>query len=182
MIELANVYTTDCTNIAGLAAIRVIPVDNVVSIPNAQFGIVEEAIVLADENNYMDITFEQDTADFSEDGQDSKQGEFFKTKLELFVAGMKPESDYNLGLLYRGEFVVICTDNNGRVRICGSQDYPMSFTHKKGTSKKVGGSAGYNLTFMSEAPHQSYFYNGSVPTPQRKVFSAGFSFGFLRYS
>lgn len=181
--RVSHLYNVKGANVGGLSVIRVYPASNVVAIAEPVAGIVQEQITLLDEQNYADIFFPVGEGGYSEPWARDDHGPFRKAKLEAWLPKDNPELHECLRLLdLHRKYIALYIDNNGYTKIVGTPEYPLEFSHGLETGKRSRDPNGHDLLFTASLPTNAPFYLHQVivPAGTRKVFSAGFSFGFRR--
>lgn len=180
MVNLASIGAPCGANVGGLNLLRIIPAFNVLSIPEAVAHIVETDVTLENGQNFLDIFFT--TGGYSEGQQNTEHGEFFRQSLSVYVPKDAPDVAYFLQQLTGIRCIAIYQDGNGMAKLVGSLEAPLTFRSDLDIQDRGNGQNGHKLTFTADSLNKAYFYQmiPVVPPGQRKVFSAGFSFGFLR--
>lgn len=165
------------TNVGGLLnALRLWPVANVRAMPATE----NDELDLVDPESYADIWFTPGTASFLEDAQDSEQGAFWRTALQVFAPKDAPDVAAALGLLEGKQFLAAYQDGNGLTKLVGTPDYPLRLRSDFGTGQRAGDRNGYTVVLAMDTPSRAIFYlTQELASGDRKVFSSGFNFGFL---
>jgi len=167
-------------NQGGIHYLRVIPVRNVVSIPEPVEHKIPLPLVLRDQALYADIWFT--SGSFTEAMNEDNNGEFFRPQIQIYVPKDSPDLAFAVAQLTGVRCVCLYVDGNNQAKLVGSLDAPLAFSSDLDTGNDYADKNGYKLKFSTETSHKAYFYlmyEGATP-PLRKVFSNGFSFGFLR--
>lgn len=176
--DIGNLNPACGHNLGGLHYLKVIPADNVVSIPKAVNHILPTELVLTDSTNFLDVFFDQENATFKESPASDDQGEYYKPTIEVYVAKDTPDAAYWISRLEGIRCICIYQDGNGYAKVVGSKQFPLTFRAGLDITSKNG----HTLSFSCESEQKAYFYMHYevAPVGTRKVFSAGFTFGFLR--
>ena len=180
MLPLLSIPSPSCFNVGGLlAGVRLWPAGNVLRYP-APVGCVLPALELRDPANYADLYFLPDSASYTEEPDDDAQGDYYKVKLPLLIAGDAPDVSEAVARLAGGRYLVAFLDGNGRTKLAGTKEWPLKLlvgteTGKKGTDRNA-----LAFTLTGVLPVRAPFYlEQELPSPaERRAWSAGFSFGF----
>lgn len=166
-----------------LGCLRVFPASNVLAVPRVVGGVHVGEVQLRDAQNYADVWFRENTGQYEEPQDDDEQGDVYKAKLTVLVARDAPDVQQAIDL-YRQHryFVALFLDGNGLTKLVGSAAHPLRFTAGLNTGQRGGDANGYALSFAANQSDPAAFYAALDATPPagRKVFSAGFTYGFLR--
>lgn len=106
-----------------------------------------------------------DKQEYTEQGDQNENGFLIKESLKGFLPGIDPEVLNLFQQMQHHEFIVKCTDANGRVRILGTKEKPLLFTYDAGTGRPAR-STGITYQFYGENLMLSPFYNfsdGTIP-------------------
>jgi hypothetical protein len=136
----------------------VIPVDQVVSIPQARGHVVETPLVLKPGARWYDLWFSPGSGSFKEPMGEDVQGEFVKPVVSLFSPRETPTVAHFAAQLQGVRCLVVFQDANALSRIVGSLEYPLSFKHESDTGTSLTSKSGSTFTFSGEQPEKSYFY------------------------
>jgi hypothetical protein len=167
-------------NIGGVRAVRLWPVANVLRYAAPVASVVPAALELLDPENYADLFFLPDSAGYTEEGNDDAQGDCYKVKLQLVIAGDAPDVSEAVARLTGGRYLVAFLEGNGRTKLVGTPEWPLKLLVDTGTGKKGTDRNGLDFTFTGALPKRAPFYleQEFVPPATRRAWSAGFSFGF----
>ena len=167
-------------NIGGVRAVRLWPVGNVRAYAAPVASVVPAALDLYDPANYADLYFLPDSAGYTEDPDQNEQGDFYKVKLPLLIAGDAPDVSEAVARLTGGRYLVAFLDGNGRTKLVGTPEWPLKLLIGTETGKKGTDRHALDFTFTGVLPVRAPFYlELVVPLPgTRRAWSAGFSFGF----
>ena len=180
MLPLLSIPPPSGINVGGLlAGVRLWPVANVRVYPEA-VACVLPALALFDPENYADLYFLPESASFTEDGDDDVQGDFYKVKLPLLIAGDAPDVSEAVARLAGGRYLVAFIDGNGRTKLAGTPEWPLRLSIGTETGRKPTDRNAVAFTLTGVLPVRAPFYlEQELPSPAtRRAWSAGFNFGF----
>lgn len=183
-MQLPGIASLCGVNIGGLGGgcLRVFPVDNVQLVPPVVNGLHVGELVLTDPDNFADLWFLDGSGQYQEPDEENEQGDRLQARLSITVPRDAP--DVAVAIQRYRElryFLALYQDANGLCKLVGSREWPLRFRGALSTGQRTGDPNGYTLQFAAEQPAPAAFYHtfaGSAS--ERRVFSAGFSFGFLR--
>lgn len=179
-VSLVNIPAPCGRNMGGLHYVRVFLLYNIKKIPRPVKHVIQSEIELFNSADYMDIWFS--SGSFTEQMGEDSNGEYFKQQIQIFAPKDAPDIAYAIQQLTGVRCVCLYMDGNGQTKLVGSLESPLTFSSDLDTGDATSDKNGHKLTFKTESVHKAYFYlmfEGST-IPDRKVFSPGFSFGFLR--
>ncbi len=151
-------------NTGSLAKLHMIPVEDVVSIPDPEDYVVVDPVVLDIDCMWYTMQFTQDTPGFEESENKSKSGSFFNINLDGFIPGHNPVLTSILCEMRHRKWIIIATDHDGQKRLIGSLKNPVRFKWKFNTGNKTSGRKGYDFTFYNQAKNPPYFYESPYIT------------------
>lgn len=170
-------------NLPGLlGCLRVFPVGNVLSVPPVQGSVHQGELVLRDPGNYADLWFQAGTGQFEEPEDADGQGSFVEQKLSIVVPRDEPDVAAAIAA-YRSlrYFVALFQDGNGYTKLVGTPTCPLRFEAGLSTGQRSGDRNAHVVAFTCDSPDPACFYQHFPATAgNRRVFSAGFTFGFQR--
>jgi hypothetical protein len=171
-------------NLPGLlGCLRVIPASNVLHVPLVMGSVHQGELVLRDPLNYADLWFQAGSGQFEESEDDDEQGPLYKQKLTIVTPRDEPDVAVAIAA-YRAHryFVALYQDGNGYTKLVGSPEWPLRFEAALSTGQRPGDRNGHTIVFAVNSPTPAYFYQHfpAPPAGNRRVFSAGFTFGFQR--
>lgn len=146
---MKNIIANKEDNIGGLYSFLVVPIADVVSVPDVEEGILDGNVELLFGKIWytVDVTPEANNMSFSDaskDGLTASVTGFIAGDSPYLVDTLKTYADYEY-------FLVIATDLNGNKRLIGNIDNPAKFTYGFDTN----GRRGYQISFSTrtlEAP------------------------------
>lgn len=182
-LDIGHIYPACGHNLGGLNHLRIIPVENVVSIPAARQHIIQGEAQLVDPDNYLDIFFASDTGSFKETTVETEHGEYCKQNMKVYIPKDAPDVGYWANTLTGIRCIALYRDNNDYVKLVGSKESPLTFLPELDTDDSTAGKNGHVFSFAGVSLEKAYFYQMFEVTPPgtRKRFSMGFNFGFRRH-
>jgi hypothetical protein len=180
--SLPSLARPDGDNFGGLLALQIFKASHVVRIPDHDGVILPQSLEMQSGITLAGLYFTPGSASFSEDPFETDQGELYKFKISFSVPKLAPDIHYWLQAQRGYDLMAIILDGNRNSLLIGNQDYPLTLKAEKDTGNQPAKKNGYSFTLTGEAPDPAPFYmmyEGQLPPP-RKVFSSGFSYGFLR--
>lgn len=130
------------------------------------------------------VEFTEDTASFSGNPKRDSAGTIYKPTISLKIAKLEPDVSVFMDTYSNAGFIVAAGDRNGLSYILGTPETPARLNVKNiDGGNKIGDFNGLALELYAHSTYPLRFCAVPVipdPLPPRKVFSSGFSFGFLR--
>jgi hypothetical protein len=170
------------TNVGGLRHLQVVDVRNVVSIPDPINHVLESGIVLQGGIDMGVISFLPNAGDFSEKPKDSDSGQVIQKAIRVDV----PKDAVEIGQWANDhaekEVIALYMDENGVAVIVGDLERPLVMKVNKGTGRKANDMNKYEIMLEGISDHYSFYYQmfQVLPVGSRKVYSAGYTFGYQR--
>jgi len=153
-------YCIGGTVLGGLNRVFVVPVDQVISLPDPENYSILTQIQLAPGAQLTELEMPDLGAEYSEISADNDHGSFYKKKLELFIPKDSPAIAAWINTLGKIKYsILLYCDNNGLWKVIGSQEFPMAFGSELGTSRQANDKFGHTLTWSGEALDKSFFYS-----------------------
>ncbi len=155
---MQNIVPINLDNTGGIAKSWFVPVEDVVSIPEAIEYTVAEPVVMDAEKNWYTIESAADTQGYDEKELKGKEGSGISIMYRAFIPGHNPTltSIFN-GMRHR-RFLLIVKDQEDQKRLLGSLKNPMRFKYEFQTGNKTSASKGYEITFYQTAKASPFFY------------------------
>ena len=181
-LSLPSLARPDGDNFGGLLALQIFKASHVVRIPDHDGVILPESLQMQSGITLAGLYFTPGTASFSEDAAETDQGDLYKWKLAFSVPKLAPDIHYWLQAQRGYDLMAIVLDGNRNSLLIGNSNYPLTLKADLDTGNKPSARNAYSFTLTGESPNPALFYlmfESALPPP-RKVFSSGFSFGFLR--
>lgn len=145
-------------NIGGLALIEFIPIDNISSMAEPDPGEnVVTTPVLTGVSDFVKMYATIDTMRLNYPQESTAHGEKFNLTVKGFIPKLQQPTDLNLDSLKNQQLIVKCTDENGKVRICGTVESPMSFRFSSDTGEKKSDRNGADVVFYGESDHAPFY-------------------------
>jgi|GEM_PF-3173053 len=169
-------------NLGGLLALQLFKASDVVRLADHDGVILPESLQMRSGVTIAGMYFTPGTAAFSQDAAETDQGDLYKWKLAFSVPKLAPDIHYWLQAQRGYDLIAIVMDGNRNSLMIGNPDYPLTLKANLDTGNKPSAKNDYGFTLVGESPDPALFYlmfESALPPP-RKVFSSGFSFGFLR--
>ncbi|MBF9239476.1 hypothetical protein I2I05_18935 [Hymenobacter sp. BT683] len=180
MLPVISIPPSECFNIGGLRGLRVWPAGNVRGYAEPVASVVATELDLFDPANFADIYFLDESASYDEDPEQNEQGDFYKVKLQLLVAGDAPDVSEAVARLTGGRYLAAFLDGNGRTKLAGTPEWPLKLLIGTETGRKPTDRNALPFTFTGVLPARAPFFleQELLPADARRAWSAGFSFGF----
>lgn len=180
MIE--NVPLFCGTNVGGLRHLQVVDVRDVVSIPDPINCVLESGIVLQGGVEMGVISFLPNAGDFSEKTKDSEAGQIIQSAIRIDVPKDAVEIGQWANANAEKEVIALYMDENGVTVIVGDLERPLTLKVNRGTGRKANDFNKYEIMIEGISDHYAYYYNmfEILPVGSRKVYSAGYTFGYQR--
>lgn len=172
MSTLTSILRPEGDIVAGLESIYFIPVADVVTIPTAIGGVIEDDLTLLEDTGFRIIECVLESSKHDEQVQEGEPGNTFKLKVSGVIAGLRPEADEQLSAMLAQRFHVVYRDRQKRLRLLER----VRFGYDGGTQAKIGSLPGYTFTFYRDAEAPPSYYEGALvvldapdlaPTPRR---------------
>jgi hypothetical protein len=145
-------------NFPGLTLIQFLPRDNVASIPEATDLVIDLPITLTGVSSFFSMYATEDSMKLSYPQQNVEHGAMYQIKVTAFIPKLKENNDLNFDALKNQQLILLCTDGNGKIRLCGTVESAMSFSIEANTGEKSGDRNGAWVTFVGESDHVPYYY------------------------
>jgi hypothetical protein len=163
MISLQNINRSCGDKSAGILKIYVGYADDVSSIPDPVYNVVQDDIVMITGKRFKTFEATEQTAVFNETKKDSDMdGNFYDWILSFFIPGDDNELAQMVQQMVSKKFIVIYKDITGIYRILGSVSNPLKFTNTSTTGDTPGSRSGYVFTFSGSEQRKAYFFTGNI--------------------
>lgn len=126
----SNIDFTQGAHVGGITKIQVVPREwlNSGLVQDHNTGKILTAVDLLAGKAFIELNFTQDSYEFTEKPKASKPGDYFETNIAGLLNDLDPATYQVLETLRYSQFVVLATDRQQRMRICGNIDRGMSFS------------------------------------------------------
>lgn len=145
-------------NLGGIFLFRVIPVDDVQSIPLLVDGKVCEPVILKTDKRWFDVYGTEGTMKYLEEPQTSEHGDFYKASITSFIPKGRSEVKAVLDEMKNKNFIIDIIDNNSFRRLVGTIAEPLKFSVGYDSGNKVTTSNGYSISFSGLIQNESPEY------------------------
>jgi hypothetical protein len=198
---LQNIDSFSGDNMGSLLELRVIRKDDVSAIPDPVDGVIYGDITLNAGKSLVTWNVTRSTPRHRSSNKGSMEGDYEEASLNFVIPKDQPAIRRMLQLAQEDEHIVLYKDANGQWKLFGSLDDPVRFrfSHDSGGSHSQRNA--YSCEFYSEGAANTWFYDGSIPSPpvgtppaivrksdgtilaslspgQTFTITSGFSFGF----
>ena len=93
-----------------------------------------------------------DTFQFVENKDESDGGTYYDVLISGIIPKQEATNEHLVEELERGEWVVLSRDNNGIIRLSGSDEVPLRFNSQKDTGVAFASRNGIGFTFTGKQP------------------------------
>ena len=146
------VFDTD--NIGGLH--RVIAIPPSLYIIERNYATGEYSLEITDDSQAVSIPVYADaTYSFVESHGRDEVGDWWQPTMTGTIPKASKDNAVLIEELERGEWVVLCEDNNGVLRLCGDNQTPLSFATESTTGAAATDINGTTFTFTGKLGHPS---------------------------
>lgn len=179
---LQNIPISCGTNVGGLRHLQLVRVEDVISIPAAVNSIVATAISLRAGATMATIQFPPQSADFSEKEKESDIGAIINAQIRCDIPKDAPELGKWANDNLEAEVIAIYADGNGTPVIVGDLERPLQLHVSRGTGRKYADKNGMEIVVEGISTHYAYYYQmfEKLTPGNRNVYTAGYTFGYLR--
>lgn len=179
---IANLPLACGTNVGGLRHLQVIDIQDIVSIPTPINSVLESGIVLANDATPAVISFPPSGGDFAEKPKDSDAGQVIQSLIRVDIPKDAVEIGQWANLNAEREVVALYMDENGTSVIVGDLERPLVLKVNRATGRKPTDYNKFDIVLEGIADHFAYYYQmfELLPVGSRKVYTAGYTFGYQR--
>lgn len=157
-------FEFDMESMGGVVEFNFSPIENIAVIPDAVNDCISTPITFSGANIFFQGKALRDSLNFSEKQKITNAGENFITE----VTGMVPKLTVPYLNIFnemkRHRFVLLVTDNNGLLRLCGTKEKGMRFSFDQDSKNRPGLLSGFQFSFTLESDKSSPFYFSTFPT------------------
>jgi hypothetical protein len=128
------------------------------------------------------IEFPPNGGDFNEADKDSDAGTVIQSRLRVDLPKDAPELGDWANKNSEKEVIALYMDENGTAVIVGDIERPLAIKLKRNTGRRAADKNDYELTLEGVSDHYAYYYQmfEKKSPGNRKVYTAGYTFGFQR--
>lgn len=143
----------DRDNIGGLHRVIAIPPSNYNLEHNYATG--ENSLEYSDVNAVLIPVDADTTYSFVESHGRDEHGDWWQPTITGTIPKQCADNAAIIEQLERGQWVVLCEDNNGTLRLCGDDEIPLTFATDAGTGASTTDINGTTFTFSGKLGHPS---------------------------
>jgi hypothetical protein len=168
--------------VGGLRKLQIVDVQDVTFIPDAVNSVVPSAVSLTSGVTIASISFPTQGGDFAETPKDSDMGTTYTSKLRVDLPKDAVELGQWVNKYKDREVIAFYQDENGRGVIVGDLERPLLIKVSRTSGRRPADKNFYEMTLEGVSDHTAYYYtpiDKDTPKSQR-VYSAGYTFGYLR--
>lgn len=179
---IANIALACGTNVGGVRHLQVIDINDIISIPSASASVINSEISLKAGVTPAVISFPPHAGDFAQKVKEADSGQIIQSTIRVDIPKDAVEIGQWANLNSEREVVALYMDENGVVCIVGSLERPLAMKVNRATGRKAADNNKFDITLEGIADHYAYYYNmfELLPAGERKVYSAGYTFGYQR--
>lgn len=179
---IANIARACGTNVGGLRHLQIVDIKDVESIPDAIDHKIESSISLVDGVALATIGFTPQSGDFSESPKKGNYGEVIESEIKLEIAKEALELAQWAQANNGRKIIAFYMDENGIAKIIGDLERPLAISVETSSGKKGSDGSKLILSIAGISDHYAYYYQmfEILPAGNRKVYSAGYTFGYQR--
>ncbi len=145
-------------NLGGIFSLKVIPVEDITSIPETAEGVIHHAIITANNGRWLDFYATEYTLDYKEEQQSSEQGDYFSKVLTGKVPKNRPLLVDQFNQFKNRRFVLLIKYNNGTTILVGNIDEPLTFKSTHTSKAEFTARNETDFTFTGKGIDKSPFY------------------------
>ncbi len=140
----------DNESMGGCSSFQFIPVKHTQSLANPVDCVIPSMPVPISGKSITNGLSIMDTLSFNEKPVDHDAGSFFKTEISGFVPKLTPGYLALFNEMRRYRHIVMPTDNNGCVHVCGTLTLGLKFSFERDTKETPAGGNGFQFKFYGE--------------------------------
>lgn len=142
-------------NVGGVAEIYAFPPADLLRLRHDYATGADSVELLTRENIVAIPVYPGRAFHFSEEKSLDDGGCCWSVSIEGVIPGIDNEHDELVGILERGEWLVLSMDNNGTARLSGTQEVPLQFSSTRSSGEEYAGLAGTEFSFQGVEPEPS---------------------------
>ena len=159
-------------NIGGAIRFYFCPAEGISLIPEPVGQTISSNVLLKELYRwYKGESIQSESLGFTDPLKNDSNGEVYQPVLTGFVAKDTPNVAEAFAAMKGRQFVIICEDRNGHLKLVGNTEQYLTFEYKMGTSDTTSGQNGYQFTFKGDVYDPAYFYTGTIDTTAPVVLS-----------
>lgn len=155
---MQDILRNNGDNSGGVGILYVIPVTDVISIPDAVAQIISSAITFAPYKTWTKIECTLESINFTEPQTNGDNGQQYAPTVTAFVANDSDAVAALFAEMENQEFILLINDSNEKVKLVGSVEEPMIFSSSLDTGTKWSDRNGHTINFAGDTSHKAYFY------------------------
>lgn len=148
----------DMESMGGVVEFNFSPIENIAIIPDAVNDCICTPITFTGANTFFQGKALRNSLNFSEKQKITNAGESFVTEITGMVPKLTGSYLYLFNEMKRHRFVLLVTDNNGSLRLCGTKEKGMRFSFDQDSKNSPGQLSGFQFSFTIETEKASPFY------------------------
>lgn len=145
-------------NVSGVNYIEFIPAAHIATLPDSWESEVNTFISVVFGKQFFELYATEQTLQFKCSEDKSSPGSVHK----LTVSGFTPKAGLDREKIFaemrESKLIVVCYDNNGNKRLCGTLTNPLHFTYSEDTLAEYGGRQGYAWSFFADLEEPPPYY------------------------
>ena len=147
-------------HVAGIYQIKIVPIEWLTQqlFPDFKTGKILDEIILMPGKQWIEISFIQETYEYSEKPKNNKEGSFFEITLSGNSNSLSA-TDMQILQTYRyHHFVAIIRDRQKRYKVIGNKDAGMVFQYSNKESSNQGGTQLIGIDMTTDLIDPAPFY------------------------
>lgn len=162
MTYLSDITRLSKPNMGGLTILQVARAADILSMTEPVNGVIYSAINFQAGTGFNIWYAADQTMSMVSDDRNTTEGKYKANQLPFFIAKDRPEIKAQLDKAEQDEFVVLYKDANGKIKLFGTKDKPVSFIYSYSTDETRAGRNGYSCRFYYDGPDNVNFYNAAI--------------------
>lgn len=134
------------------------PVSKIASVPEPVNELITGEVTFSGSNDWYTGNSAPDSLEFTEEQADGGDGKPFSTRITGFLPRLSADMLALMREMSQTEHIVLITDKNGNVRLCGKKSAGLKFRFRQNTQLSAAGNAGYSFEFYLDHPRPSPCY------------------------
>ena len=128
------------------------------AIPQSDISISGNQVTILSDSNMVNIYFQEDSANFSEEMVNSFAGTAYKVELSAIVPCDTSETLEQISdMARRSKYLLIFIDGNGNYKLAGNTKVPLRFSAKATTGSGTSGLNHYSISFTGSQRQRAVF-------------------------